>query len=167
MPPLPEIAQAKADFTAARDRLLDSLANTPDDRIAWSPSPTARSIAHQVAHVARTVKNLQALFGGMPPNRAGSAEADSTFREWEQQFTTRGEVVEMLEQNCNAYLAWLDTLTPEQLARIVELPFGLGQGPVRDLLAFQISHMQWHTAQIDYIQTIYGDHNWNVLGPSS
>ena len=162
MPPLPEIAQAKADFTAARDRLLTSLANTPDDRFGWTPSPTARSIAHQVAHVARTIKNLQALFGGQPPHGAASTEADQAFRAWEQQFTTREEVVEMLEQNSNAYLAWLDTVTLEQLERIIELPFGLGQGPLRDLLAFQIAHMQWHTAQIDYIQTIYGDHSWNA-----
>lgn len=162
MPPLPEIAQTKADFTAARDRLLTSLANTPDDRFSWAPSPTARSIAHQAAHIARTVKNLQVLFGGKPPNSAASAQADQAFREWEQQFTTREEVVEMLEKNCSAYLAWLDTVTPEQLERIIELPFGLGKGHLRDLLDFQISHMQWHTAQIDYIQTIYGDHNWNI-----
>ncbi len=157
-----DVVQAKTDFLQAKERLLRSLANTPDDCFNLSPSPTARSTAHQVAHIAQTIKNLQALFSGKPPHRSSRSEADNAFRDWEQQFHTREEVLEMLEQNCDAYLAWLDTLTPQQLEGIIELPFDLGSGPLRSLLAFQITHMQWHIAQIDYIQTIYGNRNWNI-----
>jgi hypothetical protein len=34
------------------ERLLRNLAKTPDDRLNWSPSPTARTPLHLVAHCA-------------------------------------------------------------------------------------------------------------------
>lgn len=37
------ISQAKAEFVRAKDQVIRALATTPDDRIHWSPAPTART----------------------------------------------------------------------------------------------------------------------------
>jgi hypothetical protein len=90
-----------------------------------------------------------------------TAEADRGFREHERQFTSREQTLELLEKNSVAYLAWLDQCTPEHLDRIVELPFGMGSIPAAHMLPFMAGHINNHTAQIEYIQTIYADQDWH------
>ena len=70
--------------------------------------------------------------------------------------------MDLLDRNASAFLAWLDRVTPERLAAIVELPFGLGTAPAQSLMAAPASHTRFHAAQIEYIQTIYGDRDWHL-----
>ena len=154
------IDQAKTKFLYAKGRIEQSLRTTPDDRVNWSPSPTARTPAQQVAHAAYAVKSLNETLSGRPFAIKTTEEADRFFREWERQFTSREHVSALLEENCAAYLAWLEGLTPECLQSPVELPFSLGTIPAAMGLGFPADHLLWHAAQIDYIQTIYGDLDW-------
>ncbi len=155
------IHQAKSAFLQAKGRLAHALTTTPDDRINWSPSPTARTPVQQVAHAAAAIKALHETFDGRTFKAASTAEADQGFREWEQGLRTREEALGLLEKNSAEYLAWLDTLTPERLALMIELPFGLGQVPLSVAITFPPAHTNDHAAQIDYIQTVYGDHDWH------
>jgi hypothetical protein len=156
------ISQAKADFLRAKEAISRALATVPDDRINWSPSPTARTPVQIVAHAAETVKNLNALLDGRPFPIKDTAEADKMFRESERQYGTREQVVDLLDQHSAEYVAWLDALTPDRLNTLVELPFGLGSAPVAVGLTFAPGHTRGHAAQIEYIQTIYGDHDWHM-----
>jgi uncharacterized protein YndB with AHSA1/START domain len=155
------IDEAKASFLAAKARLERILQATPDDRINWSPSATARTPIELVAHAAAAVKALHETFDGRTFDAASTAEADVSFREWERSFCTREEVLSLLDANSAAYVAWLDELAPERLAWMVELPFGLGSVPLALALTFPPAHTHSHVAQIDYIQTVYGDHVWH------
>jgi len=152
----------RVEFTGARDVMAHALATTPDDRINWSPSPTARTPVQQVAHAAAAVAHLTATLDGRRFAVPTPAEADLGFRAWERQFTTREEVLSLLARNGDAFLAWLDALTPDRLESSVALPFDLGRVPVRVGIAFPALHTRVHAAQIDYIQTIYGDHDWHL-----
>ena len=42
------------------------------------------------------------------------------------------------------------------------LPFGLGQAPLGYFMTMGAAHTQGHIPQIEYIQTLYGDHDWHT-----
>lgn len=155
------IEHARADFLRSKERLSSALSTTPDDRINWSPSPTARTPIQQVAHAAQVLEGMQIMLNGGTFPIETSAEADKVFLEQEKPFTTRESVLHLLEQNSATYLQWLDSLTPEALTATVTLPFGFGTAPMTAALSFASQHTNWHTAQINYIQTIYGDRVWH------
>lgn len=156
------INQAKDEFLQVKERLTVIFAETPEDRVNWSPSETARTPAHIVAHAAGAIQNLHGMMQGHAFGLGTSAEADAGFREWEQQFTTREQVTELLEDISSSYVAFLDSLTPESLETLIPLPFGMGQAPLGIALAFPPMHTRGHIAQIEYIQTIYGDYDWHM-----
>lgn len=156
------IEQAKAEFTHARHRLVKTLETTPDDRLNWSPSPTSRTPIQIAAHGAAAVGNMLGNMDGRTFAVPTTAEADRGFREWEQQFTDRDQVIELLDKNTAEYFAWLDGLTEERMAQPMVLPFGFGSMPVLAGIPFMALHLMTHVAQMEYIQTIYGDHDWHL-----
>ena len=158
------VSQAKAEYIRAKEQLVRALATTPDSRINWSPSETSRTPIQLVAHAASAVKSIHGMLDGRPFAIEDTAEADRAFRNEERQFRTREEVLGLLEQHSAAYVAFLDGLTPERLAKTIKLPFGLGSAPLAVGLTFAADHTRGHTAQIDYIQTIYADHDWHMPG---
>lgn len=154
------ICETKAEFLRAKDRLVRALATTPDDKINWSPSPTARTPLQVVAHAAMAVPGIQGMLVGKPFPFTDLTEADAAFRSYEKEITTREQALAMLEENSTAYLAWLDTVTPEQLASTWPNP--VRPMPMSVAITLAADHMRGHTTQIDYIQTIYGDHDWHM-----
>lgn len=158
------ISQAKQKFAQAKAGLLHALATTPDERLNWSPSPTARTIIQQVAHAAWAIKSINGTLDGRTYQAENTAAAEASFREWEQQFSTREQVHALLEANSSAYEAWLDALDPARLSDNVTMPFGLGSVPLEAVVGVAADHTNWHIAQINYIQTIYGDHDWYLGG---
>jgi hypothetical protein len=154
------VHEAKAEFTRAKERMARALATTPDDRINWSPGACARTPLQQVAHGAMAISGIQDMLVGKPFPYTDIAKADAEWRAAEKEFTTRAQVLGLLEQSSGAYLAWLDTLTSEQLASTLQLPFG--SFPMAAAITFAADHLRNHAAQIDYIQTIYGDMDWHM-----
>ena len=155
---------AKANFLRAKGQICHALANTPDDRLNWSPSPTARTPLHQVVHAANSIEHIYKAMIGQRFAVPTPAEADAGFREVERGFTTREAALALLDAKSDAYIAFLDGMTSEQLDGMMKAPFGLGDVPVRIALSFPVEHTNWHVAQIDYIQTIYGDLDWHMPG---
>lgn len=154
------IPEAKAEFIRAKGRMAHALATTPDDKINWSPGSCARTPLQQVVHGAMGISVIQDMIDGKPFPYADIVEADTAWRAAEKEFTTREQVLGLLEQNSGDYLAWLDTLTSEQLASTLQLPFG--SFPMAAAITFAADHLRNHAAQIDYIQTIYGDRDWHI-----
>lgn len=163
------ISQAKAEFSRAKERLAGALATTADDQIHWSSSPTARTPIQQVGHAAQTTPILIGLLTGKPLPFAGLAEADAMrdlekgftdMRDLEKGFTSRRQVLDLLDQTSAEYLAWLDTLTPEQIGSTISMPFG--PMPMAAGITLAADHLRSHAAQIDYTQTIYGDLDWHI-----
>ena len=155
------ISQTKAELVRAKERMTHTLATTPDDKINWSPSSTARTPVQQVAHAANAISGIQGMLNGKPFPFASLAEFDTAMRTEEKKFTTREQVLSLLEQNTAAYLTWLDALTPEHLASTVQMPFGPPIS-IEVGITFAAYHTGEHIAQMDYIQTIYGDQDWHM-----
>ncbi len=156
------IEKAKNEFLMAKGRLCHAFATTPDDRINWSATPTARTPVQLVAHSANSIQHIHNMMVGKPFTVPTSAEAEVGFREIERQYTTREEVLALLEANSNAFVAFLDALNPDQLDNMIELPYKMGQVPLHVSLAFPADHTIWHVAQLDYAQTVYGDLDWHT-----
>jgi hypothetical protein len=152
------IAQAKSEFEQAKQGLLLALDTTAEERLDWKPSETARSPVEVAAHAAIAIESMLGNLRGDTFALATPQEADRYFLEKEKG-ARRGWVVEVLERNSEMYYLWLDYL-PESSDLDwgdVEMPFGMGWVPMRTAIGFMAAHLNWHTAQIQYIQTIYGD----------
>lgn len=155
------IENAKAQVAQATEQLKKVFSHVPDDRLNWQPSPSSRSPIMQVAHSAESLWHIQEMLQGRPYSAPTMAEADAAFMANDKAFSTREEVLEVLDRNTAAYLATLDELDPEQLEREVALPFHLGSAPLIAILAVGADHTRWHAAQLDYMHTIYGDRDWH------
>lgn len=155
------LSQTKAELLRAKERLTQALATTPENRIGWSPSPTARTPLQLAGHAANAISGIQGMLTGQSFPFAGLAEFDAFMRADEQKYTSREQVLALLEQTSIVYFAWLDTLTPEQISAMVQPPFG-PLVPMAVAITFPTYHLNNHIAQMDYIQTIYGDHDWHM-----
>lgn len=149
------IEGAKAEFLRAKGRLATGLAATPDDKLRWSPSETARTPLDQVSHCAMSISGMQGWLDGQPFPFKDMVELDDWCRNAEKEITTRDQALELLETNSNGYIAWLDGLTDEKLAGTLKT--GMGDFPMTTAITFMADHLRSHASQLEYIQTIYGD----------
>lgn len=160
--PIPIVEKTCADFVNAVQGLKHALATTPDDRVNWSPSDSARSPLQVVAHAALRVRNMFENMIGQPYAVKTPDEAEKLFRAEEKTFTTREQVLEVLDRNCKEFLDWAAGLNEADMDRILVMPFGMPSMPLSIVITFMPIHLMWHTAQLTYIQTIYGDHDWHL-----
>lgn len=149
------VDEAKAEFTRATDRLKKAYAATPDDKINWSPSPTARTATEIAAHSAMSIKGMQGWFAGEPFPFESTKALDDYCRAEESKFKTREQVLSLLEENSANFHAFLDSLSQEKLASTFDTQ--MGSFPMTSAITFPADHIRSHAAQIDYIQTIHGD----------
>jgi len=158
------VSQTKAEYQRTRERLALLLSNTPDDKLNWAPSSTARTAVQLVAHSAEAVANIQTMLQGDHFEFNGTSDMDNRLRASERQYTTREQASALLDKNSAAFLAFLDGLTPETLAGTVKAFFG--EVPMSMAVNFPRLHMQDHVAQLEYLQTIWGDVDWYSPLPS-
>jgi hypothetical protein len=154
------VTQAKAEFTRAADRLTRALATTPDDKIAGAPSSTARTPLQLVAHAAIGTLLVQGMLEANTFPYGSVAEFDAASRRLEKEYTTRAQALGFLEKTNAAYFTWLDTLTPEQVGSTVDT--FIGSFPMAAAITFPADHMRGHAAQIEYLQTTWGDTDWHL-----
>ena len=154
------ISEAKGEFNRAKDRLLKDLATTPDDKLNWSPSPSSRTPIQQIAHSAMAISGMMGMFEGEPIPFENIAEADAGWRKAEKEFKTREEVTSLLNKNCDEYCSWLDSLPASKLNSTLKVPFG--EFPMASIITWPADHLRNHAAQMEYMQTIYGDMDWHM-----
>lgn len=146
-------AQFKEQTRMAKERLLKTFGFVPDDRLTWSPSPTAKSALQIVAHTGTSNYVLAGILRG--DASIGTPEGHAKAHEAEAAVTTRESAVKLIEESTEAVLAALDTIAPDQLGRMVAAPWRTA--PMTFWMGLPALHMQGHAAQIDYLQTVWGD----------
>jgi len=155
------VQESKRIFQMSVDRIQRVLQTTPDDRLQWSPAPAARTPLAQVVHVANSIRHIHAAMMGTRYETPTREEADAEFLAMEKEVQSREEALAMLHEQSAAYVNWLDQLPKERLSDLVPLPFDLGEATVEFMLVFPALHTSDHAAQMEYIQTCYGDRHWN------
>jgi hypothetical protein len=154
------VEEARQQFENARKTLLENFAKIPDDKVAWSPAPTARTPIEIVAHCAEALGHLTGMMRSNPFEVPSTAEADRQFRQNEEAFTSRDQARDAFEQRAQDFIGLLEGLSEEDLDHMSTLPFGMGQAPMRVMITLPAMHTRSHVPQLEYLQTCYGDRTW-------
>lgn len=136
---------------------LRNFAHVPDDKLNWTPTPTAKSALRIAAHTALYAARFAAMI------RAKALPQPENLVEWLAQrdaeeiaITSREEMEKVFRQGTAEVLDALDALTPED----IKLTLDSGQGwtaPMTQLMGLPAWHATLHAGQIDYLQTCWDD----------
>lgn len=154
------IAQLREGVEQAKARLLGTFECVPEDKLRWSPSPSARTALQIVGHCAVVNRSFAAIIRGEGVPLSGTAqEARLQIRAMDVDFATRQEAVAQIEDSVAEVLEALDGVTDALLGTTPANPFGAL--PFAFWMSQPSNHMNGHVAQIDYLQTIWGDLEWH------
>ena len=154
------VGQAKQYTTTTRDRLLKTLSFVPDEKLNWSPSPSAKTLLQIAAHAGVSNHGLAAIVRGDPLGASSPQEMEAKQAKVEAAITTRARAIEVLNESTNAVLSALDGLTADRIASEVKTPFFTA--PMAFWMNLPGRHMDNHAAQIDYLQTCWNDQDWHM-----
>lgn len=136
---------------------LRNFSHVPDEKLSWTPTPTAKSAIQIAAHTALYAGRFARMI------RDRRQPAPENLNEWlaerdaeEVAITSREEVETIFREGTDEVLAALDTLMPEDL----EMSLDSGQGwsmPMKQLIGLPGFHATLHAGQIDYLQTCWDD----------
>ena len=149
------IASALKFSKEGTQQFLNTFKCVPEDKLTWSPSPTAKNAIQIAAHTA------VANFGLGAGIRSGKSEFNSLeeyeafVKKEEAKIQTRDRATKAIQDSLNELEKILTNLNPAQLAQNVITPFG--SVPMNEMIFWPGNHCFMHSAQIDYLQTILGD----------
>lgn len=136
---------------------LRNFSHVPDDKLEWTPTPTAKSAIRIAAHTALYARRFARMI------RDRRLPAPENLEEWlaernaeEIAITSREEIERIFRDGTAEVLDALDELTPDE----VEMTLDSGQGwsmPMAQLMGLAGFHAILHTGQIDYLQTCWDD----------
>jgi hypothetical protein len=156
----PQVESVKSDFEQTTGRLLKNLAETPDEKLNWSPASSARTPLDLGFHCADIIGALHGSLAGLASMPQMTTEQiDQHCRAQEKTHGSKEDVIALIEKNSSAYVTWLEGLSDEKLAATWQSPFG--EFPLAVGITFPVHHTAGHVAQLEYIQTIYGDRVWH------
>lgn len=142
------LQESAALFTEkSGQEMLLTLARTPDDRLEWKPEPTARTpmdfLRECSVHCDEWAQLLESYV-------------------WPDQFMTRVGAITARDEavlemgGAIARLAQVIRSVPdEKLDLLLKTPWE--EAPIGFWLTYAAGHTQYHTGQMNYIQTLYGD----------
>ena len=141
-----QVAYQRHLFNKTMGHLLATFAAVPEDKLHWQPTPTAKSAFQVAAHVAASNEFFVACLQGNPPaTDFGAAMVWIDARAAE--YTTREELTNTLQ----ATRTQLDTIMQNIPDQMIENP------EVAMILEITAYHPESHAAQIDLLQTCWGD----------
>lgn len=144
-------AKLREGISESGSRIVMDLLALPDDRVAVSPGGNARSAADFVYEVAFVNRRMAARLRGETPAPASIDGWIVAPPEFQQKPALAAEVEASVEE----LIAALDTHTPDGIEHPVK--FGDADWTVFDAALFIARHMNYHDAQLNYLQAFYGD----------
>ncbi|HVF84895.1 MAG TPA: DinB family protein [Abditibacteriaceae bacterium] len=140
---------------SGRDQVLRTAQAVPDDRLNWKPLDNGRTVLDLLGDAAQTPRMVTRMLTepGFTPSREVFGQMTQERAHW-----TREESLEHLKSNTEEAIAAIRSLSEEKLAEPLHLPMGGGMtlplgGWIMMIYRAFVSRM----AQINYIQTLYGD----------
>lgn len=144
--------QAQQTEYAAK-ALVQFVRQTPPERLSWTPQAEAphqgRSVIDQVQECAHSNRVLCAALQGQAPPEVGEPIAEVE------------ALIEELLASAAAHAAAVRALDPSRIGEALPTPYGAM--PAALCMVLPALHMNYHTGQICYLQTLYGD---RVFSPS-
>jgi hypothetical protein len=128
----------------------------PDDKLTWKPLDNGRSALELYSEVANTFvmgKDFVASKGEDKPSMEKFKALRTASASW-----TKDEAVAAMETNYAEFLTAWDGISEEDLQKPVTMPFGEGMtAPLAVWSMIPYRSCISRFAQINYIQTLYGD----------
>lgn len=141
------------------EQFLKVFSFVPDDRLNWTPTPTAKSALRIAAHTAIYPANFAKM---IRDRRIPTGEEIPVFVAQtivaEQAIIDRTEIEPLFRMYTDEVIAALDTLTPDEIGLSLDSSLGWSM-PMTFLMSLPGIHAYTHTGQIDYLQTCWGDHD--------
>lgn len=155
MNPLIEISKKSA--INGMEMFLRNFSHVPDDKLNWTPAPTAKSALRIAAHTALYASRFAKMIREAQLPQMSSVEMYMAQVESEElAITDRAEIEPIFRKGTEEVWAALDTLTPELIESTLQ------SGPdfsmsMRFLMTLPGWHATLHCGQIDFLQTCWGD----------
>ena len=151
------VASCKESAVRGMEEFLKDLSFVPDDKLTWTPTPTAKSAIRIAAHTALYAGRFARMIkDGKLPGSDNLAERMAQRNAEEAAITNRTEVESIFRKGTDEVIAALDSLTPEAIGATLESGFGWSM-PMTLLMNMPGLHAMSHAGQIDYLQTCWGD----------
>lgn len=143
-------------FQSAMEKANKALEFVPDDKLSWKPSPTAKSALEIAAHLGVVNASMADLIENRKSKFSTANDLFAWLQSEESKYTTRDSVQALLDKGAARTLKVINALNAKDLAEgTVESPFGTR--PLRRFIFIPEGHTHEHAAQIEYLQTIWGD----------
>ena len=128
----------------------------PEDKADWKPGEGARSVLDMCREIARTPLWADEIFSDKPMDF--SEESMAKEMEIMAQWTTIDQCREEFDRNVANFYEVARTMPDERLNHTKFLPFEGGRDfTFLEMLEYPRWNLTYHTGQIAYIQTLYGD----------
>jgi hypothetical protein len=152
-----EVDSAKKIAVEGMEEFLKDFSFVPDDKLAWTPTPTAKSAIRIAAHTSLYAGRFAQMIREVKlPRHDNLAEWLARRNAEEVAVTSRAEVESSFRKGTDEVLAALDSLTPEAIGSTLESGFGWSV-PMTWLMNLPGRHAMSHAAQLDYLQTCWDD----------
>lgn len=149
------IEAAKRRTQSAKDRLLHVLTFVPDDKDNYKPFDTCKSTVEILAHVAVSNRIFADIIALAPRRLQPVEQIFGELGQEESGLKTRAQALSAFEQTHAAVMSALDHLGEDQV--FAEVETSVMNGPMTFFMDIPAMHYAGHTAQIEYLQTCWGD----------
>ncbi len=154
------IGQAKKTLEMNKHRFETTFSFVPDDKLEFSPGGISKSSLEIAAHVAVSNFTFARLIRRDAPQVTSEADIEAMLAEKTASIKTREQALATLQESTADVYAALDAMTDESFNADLVTPFFTA--PMVFWMYLPARHLDNHAAQIDYIQTIWGDAAWHM-----
>lgn len=151
------IEAAKESAVSGMDYFLRNFAHVPDDKLLWTPTPTAKSALRIAAHTALYAGRFAKMIADRRLPAVESLDSWLAERNAEEEaITDRVSMESVFRAGTEEVLMALSGLTDSDL----DLVLDSGQGwtiSMSRVIQFPGWHATVHAGQIDFLQTCWGD----------
>jgi hypothetical protein len=150
------VASCKKSAVQGMEMFLRNFSYVPDDKLAWTPTPTSKSAIHVAAHTALYAGRFARMINDRKLPQVDDIPAWMARQNAEEAaITCRKEMEAIFRQGTDEVLAALDSLQPDEIDMSLDGP-GWSM-PMTQLMNLPGWHATLHLGQIDYLQTCWDD----------
>lgn len=148
-------------FRTVRKNTIQIAQDIPEDEYTFRPTPDARSVAEELAHVAATTDFYHRAHAVDKVNALGMADFGKYMGEMaatEKKLTTKSQIVEALQKNGEQFAGFLESLTADALGHRVtfEPPIQPSTRTRFEMLLAAKEHEMHHRAKLMVIERLIG-----------
>lgn len=147
-------------FKGAVEKTEKTLSFVPQDKLNWKPSPTSRSALEVGAHIAVVIASMAPLYENRQSEPISIQDLFKHLTAEEAKYTSLDSVLALLHSGSARMIKALESIPASELeSGTIKTPFG--ERPLKRFIFVPESHTYEHAAQIDFLQTIWGDNEFH------